>query len=100
MGSSDNDKYVEIDTFVDGCMRLKGTATSMGMHTVLVETRSMRHMQAEQNFREKHFQTEAMQRLDALISHLNLHQLIMQDPNGTQRRCMPTHAGQADYTMV
>merc|ERR1712008_222089 len=45
---------VEIDTFVEGCMRMKGSATAMNQQTVLLEMRSMRHSQAEQNWRENH----------------------------------------------
>jgi len=70
--SSRGTSEVEIDTFVDSCMRMRGGASAMNQEALLVETRSMRHAQAEQNWREKHFQTEVMQRLEAVVSYLNL----------------------------
>merc|ERR1712032_661087 len=63
---------VEIDTFVESCMRMRGGASAMNQEALLVETRSMRLAQAEQNWREKHFQTEVMQTLEAVVSYLKL----------------------------
>jgi len=62
---------VEIDMFVESCMRMRGDATCMNQRAMLLETKTLRNMQAEQNWREKHFQNEVINQLNAVVSHLN-----------------------------
>jgi len=57
--------------FVESCMRMRGDATCMNQRAVLLETKTLRNMQAEQNWRQKHFQNEVINQLNAVVSHLN-----------------------------
>jgi len=56
---------VSIDTFVEACMRMKGTAKNVTQETLLMETRALRQSQAEHLYM-KNWQTEVCQKLDML----------------------------------
>jgi len=40
-----NSDEVDIDTFVEGCMRMKGSATSIDMQSLVYETKLIHHEQ-------------------------------------------------------
>jgi len=56
---------VEVDTFVDAVMRMKGAAKVVTQETLLMETRAFRHSQAVHNLSMKSWQAEMNRRLEA-----------------------------------
>lgn len=69
-GSSD----IEIEAFVEGCMRMKGTASGVAQQVHLMETRTIQQQQAENNYTIKHQLFELLQRLDEVKEGLRTSQ--------------------------
>jgi len=61
-----SDNEVDIKTFVEACMRMKGEASGIDQHTQLLEARRFHRQMVEHFFRVRHWQTEVTQKLDAV----------------------------------
>jgi len=63
---SSSDNEVDVQTFVEACMRMKGVASGIDQHTQLLEARRFQRSMVEHFFTMRHFQTEVIQKLDAV----------------------------------
>eukprot|EP00930_Biecheleria_cincta_P097797 TRINITY_DN89481_c0_g1_i1.p1 TRINITY_DN89481_c0_g1~~TRINITY_DN89481_c0_g1_i1.p1 ORF type:complete len:679 (+),score=137.93 TRINITY_DN89481_c0_g1_i1:67-2103(+) len=67
---SDGNAEVPLDEFLDGCLRLKGPARSIDVHSLIHESREIRKL-LEPDFREKALKNKANQRRTTLKSQFH-----------------------------
>jgi len=67
LASQNPRNVVEIDAFINGCMRMRGTATGIDQQALLLETRNIRRMTADNRLKLKQWQQEVSQKLEVLL---------------------------------